>query len=167
MEPTPEQTAFMAKNWRDLIRPRMLEIEERSDTYGKFSCEPLERGFGTTLGTALRRVLLSSLQGAAITHVKIEGALHEFTSLPSVVEDVTDIVLNLKETLFKVEADKTYTIRLDKQGEGIVAAADLTKPELVAIKVERRVKIADAQHGMKIAHEDLYPGLPWPVRDNI
>jgi DNA-directed RNA polymerase subunit alpha len=125
MEPTPEQTAFMAKNWRDLIRPRMLEIEERSDTYGKFSCEPLERGFGTTLGTALRRVLLSSLQGAAITHVKIEGALHEFTSLPGVVEDVTDIVLNLKETLFKVEADKTYTIRLDKTGEGIVNAADL------------------------------------------
>ncbi len=126
MEPTPEQTAFMAKNWRDLIRPRMLEIEERSETYGKFSCEPLERGFGTTLGTALRRVLLSSLQGAAITHVKIEGALHEFTSLPSVVEDVTDIVLNLKETLFKVEADKTYTIRLDKQGEGIVTASDIT-----------------------------------------
>jgi DNA-directed RNA polymerase subunit alpha len=126
MEPTPEQTAFMAKNWRDLIRPRMLEIEERSDTYGKFSCEPLERGFGTTLGTALRRVLLSSLQGAAITHVKIEGALHEFTSLPGVVEDVTDIVLNLKETLFKVEADKTYTVRLDKQGEGIVNAADLS-----------------------------------------
>jgi DNA-directed RNA polymerase subunit alpha len=103
----------------------MLEIEERSDTYGKFSCEPLERGFGTTLGTALRRVLLSSLQGAAITHVKIEGALHEFTSLPGVVEDVTDIVLNLKETLFKVEADKTYTIRLEKTGEGIVNAADL------------------------------------------
>jgi len=125
MEPTPEQTAFMAKNWRDLIRPRMLEIEERSDTYGKFSCEPLERGFGTTLGTALRRVLLSSLQGAAITHVKIEGALHEFTSLPGIVEDVTDIVLNLKETLFKVEADKTYTVRLDKQGEGIISAADI------------------------------------------
>src|SRR5438045_4276764 len=126
MEPTPEQTAFMAKNWRDLIRPRMLEIEERSDTYGKFSCEPLERGFGTTLGTALRRVLLSSLQGAAISHVKIDGALHEFTSLPSVVEDVTDIVLNLKETLFTVEADKTYTIRLDKQGEGIVVAGDIS-----------------------------------------
>jgi hypothetical protein len=90
-----------------------------SETYGKFSCEPLERGFGTTLGVALRRVLLSSLQGAAISHIAIEGALHEFTSLPGVVEDVTDIILNLKETLFKVEADKTYTIRLDKQGEGV------------------------------------------------
>jgi DNA-directed RNA polymerase subunit alpha len=125
MEPTPEQTAFMAKNWRDLIRPRMLEIEERSDTYGKFSCEPLERGFGTTLGVALRRVLLSSLQGAAISHLAIEGALHEFTSLPGVIEDVTDIILNLKETLFRVEADKTYTIRLDKSGDGPVYASDL------------------------------------------
>ncbi len=126
MEPTPEQTAFMAKNWRDLIRPRMLEIEERSDTYGKFSCEPLERGFGTTLGVALRRILLSSLQGAAITHIAAEGALHEFTSLPGIVEDVTDIILNLKETLFKVEHDKTYTIRLDKHGEGAVTAGDIT-----------------------------------------
>ena len=125
MEPTPEQTAFMAKNWRDLIRPRTLDIEERSDTYGKFSCEPLERGFGTTLGVALRRVLLSSLQGAATTHIAIEGALHEFTALPGVVEDVTDIILNLKETLFKVETDKTYTIRLDKTGDGQVTAGDI------------------------------------------
>ena len=82
MEPTPEQTAFMAKNWRDLIRPRTLEIEERSDTYGKFSCEPLERGFGTTLGVALRRILLSSLQGAAITHIAIEGALSGLSTIP-------------------------------------------------------------------------------------
>ncbi|MBP9858776.1 MAG: DNA-directed RNA polymerase subunit alpha [Kofleriaceae bacterium] len=133
MEPTPEQTAFMAKNWRDLIRPRMLEIEERSETYGKFSCEPLERGFGTTLGTGLRRVLLSSLQGAAISHIAIEGALHEFTSLPGVVEDVTDIILNLKETLLKVETDKEYTLRLDKHGEGAVFAKDLTLPDGVTV----------------------------------
>jgi DNA-directed RNA polymerase subunit alpha len=125
MEPTAEQTAFMAKNWRDLIRPRILEIEERSQTYGKFSCEPLERGFGTTLGVSLRRILLSSLQGAAITHIAIEGALHEFTSLPGVAEDVTDIILNLKETLFKVEHDKTYNLRIEKQGEGAVTAEDI------------------------------------------
>src|SRR5262245_46978193 len=102
--PTSE---FMAKNWRDLIRPRTLEVEERAVRYGKFACEPLERGFGTTLGNSLRRVLLSSLQGAAITHVKIESALHEFTYLPDVVEDVTDIILNLKEVLLKVEDDRT------------------------------------------------------------
>lgn len=123
----------MAKNWRDLIRPRTLEIEERSETYGKFSCEPLERGFGTTLGVSLRRVLLSSLQGAAITHVAVEGALHEFTSLPGVVEDVTDIILNLKETLFKVEADRVYTIRLEKTGEGAVTAGDISTVDGVSV----------------------------------
>jgi DNA-directed RNA polymerase subunit alpha len=152
MEPTPEQTAFMAKNWRDLIRPRTLEIEERSDTYGKFSCEPLERGFGTTLGVSLRRVLLSSLQGAAITHVSIDGALHEFTSLPGVVEDVTDIILNLKETLFKVEADKTYTIRLDKTGEGMVTAGDLTLSDGIAC-LNRDHKICTLAKDGKIAME--------------
>src|SRR2546422_2937257 len=88
-----------AKNWRDLIRPKVLEIDRTTltRTYGRFSCEPLERGFGTTLGNSVRRVLLSSLQGAAITAVKIDGALHEFQTLPEVVEDVTDIILNLKE----------------------------------------------------------------------
>ena len=78
------QTASVARNWRDLIRPRKLEVgsDSLTPTYGKFTCEPLERGFGTTLGNSLRRMLLSSLQGAAITAVKIEGALHEFTDHP-------------------------------------------------------------------------------------
>jgi DNA-directed RNA polymerase subunit alpha len=120
-----EQTPFMAKNWRDLIRPRMLETEQKTNTYGKFSCEPLERGFGTTLGNSLRRVLLSSLQGAAFTHVRIEHALHEFSSLPGVVEDVTDIILNLKETMLKVDDDRIYTVRIDKEGEGPVTAGDI------------------------------------------
>src|SRR5262245_27970616 len=128
-----EQTAFMAKNWRDLIRPRMLETEERTQTYGKFSCEPLERGFGTTLGNSLRRVLLSSLQGAAIIHVRIEGALHEFSSLAGVVEDVTDVILNLKETLIRVEEDRVYTLRLDKEGEGKVTAGDISTFDGVTI----------------------------------
>jgi len=116
---------FIAKNWRDLIRPRILETDEKTSSYGKFSCEPLERGFGTTLGNSLRRVLLSSLQGASITHVRIENALHEFTSLPNVVEDVTDIILNLKEVMFRADVDRTYTLRIDKEGEGIVTAADI------------------------------------------
>ena len=76
---TSTQQQLIAKNWRDLIRPRMLELEDRTDTYGKFICEPLERGFGITLGNSLRRILLSSLQGAAITAIKIEGSLHELT----------------------------------------------------------------------------------------
>src|SRR5436853_2152539 len=119
--------AVFAKNWRDLIRPKVLEADKESLTpyYGKFTCEPLERGFGTTLGNSLRRVLLSSLQGAAITAVKIDGALHEFQTLPDVVEDVTDIVLNLKEVLLRMADGKPKVIRLDKEGEGKVTAGDI------------------------------------------
>src|SRR5258706_12349541 len=87
------QTAYIARNWRDLIRPRKLEVETDSltPTYGKFTCEPLERGFGTTIGNSLRRILLSSLQGPAITPIQTEGALHEFTTIPAAVEHVTEI----------------------------------------------------------------------------
>ena len=108
MQTSGSQSTFIARNWRDLIRPRNLEVATESLTanYGKFTCEPLERGFGTTLGNSLRRILLSSLQGAALTAVKIEGALHEFTTIPDVVEDVTDIVLNLKEVLLKTSDSK-------------------------------------------------------------
>jgi DNA-directed RNA polymerase subunit alpha len=121
------QNTFIARNWRDLIRPRNLEVETESltATYGKFTCEPLERGFGTTLGNSLRRILLSSLQGAAITAVKIEGALHEFTTIPDVVEDVTDIVLNLKEVLVKCVDAKPRILRLDKDGDGKITASDI------------------------------------------
>ena len=120
-----EQTAFMATNWRDLIRPRILETENKTSNYGKFSCEPLERGFGTTLGNSLRRVLKSTLQGAAITHVRFDGALHEFTSLPNIVEDVTDIILNLKDVLIRVDDNKTYQCRIYKDTEGPVTASDI------------------------------------------
>ena len=100
--------AVYAKNWRELIRPKVLEVDKESTTanYGKFSCEPLERGFGTTLGNALRRVLLSSLQGAAITAVRIDGVLHEFSTLPGVIEDVTEIILNLKQVRLKLHGDR-------------------------------------------------------------
>src|SRR5438309_1849685 len=127
--------AVFAKNWRDLIRPKILEVEKSSltPTFGRFSCEPLERGFGTTLGNSLRRVLLSSLQGAAITAVKIDGALHEFQTLPDVVEDVTDIILNLKEVLIKMDDPKPKVIRLDKEGEGKVTAGDITAIDGVRI----------------------------------
>jgi DNA-directed RNA polymerase subunit alpha len=122
-----QPSTFVAKNWRDLIRPRKVEVEQETLTplFGKFTCEPLERGFGITLGNGLRRVLLSSLQGAAITSVKIEGALHEFTSLPNVAEDVTDIVLNLKEVIVRVADSKPRTLRLEKDGEGKVTAGDI------------------------------------------
>jgi DNA-directed RNA polymerase subunit alpha len=118
----------ITRNWRDLIRPRGITIEQETltDFYGKFTCEPLERGYGITLGNSLRRVLLGSLQGAAITAIRIEGALHEFTTIGDVVEDVTDIVLNLKEVVLKAANAKTYTIRIDKEGPGPVHARDVS-----------------------------------------
>jgi len=118
---------FAAKNWRDLIKPKALEVDKETLTqsYGKFFAEPLERGFGITVGNTLRRVLLSSLQGAAITAVKIEGALHEFTTIPEVTEDVTDIVLNLKEVLVRMHTHEPKTLRIDHSGGGEVKASDI------------------------------------------
>ncbi|MFZ5895157.1 MAG: DNA-directed RNA polymerase subunit alpha [Myxococcota bacterium] len=120
-------TQIMSRNWRDLIRPKaiQLDLESNSDFYGKFTCEPLERGFGITIGNSLRRVLLASLQGAAISAVRMDSAVHEFTAIPDVVEDVTDIILNLKEVVFKVESPRTYTVRLEKEGPGVVTAGDI------------------------------------------
>ncbi len=118
---------IITRNWRDLIRPRGIHIESDTLTefYGKFTAEPLERGYGITIGNSLRRILLSSLQGAAITAVRIDGALHEFTSVTDVVEDVTDIVLNLKEVVLKAAQAKTYTVRIEKEGPGTVHARDI------------------------------------------
>jgi DNA-directed RNA polymerase subunit alpha len=117
----------MQKNWRELIKPKRLEIETTEPTtYGKFECEPLERGFGITLGNALRRVLLSSLQGSAIVSVKIDGVLHEFSTIPGVLEDVTDVILNLKEVRFKVAGDGNLRrLTIEKDGEGRVSAGDI------------------------------------------
>ncbi|RKH80310.1 DNA-directed RNA polymerase subunit alpha [Corallococcus sp. AB045] len=126
---------FVAKNWRDLIKPRRMEVDQDSlsPTYGKFVAEPLERGFGTTLGNSLRRVLLSSLQGAAITSVKIEGVDHEFTTIPEVAEDVTDVVLNLKEVLLRMHTNETKTLRIEVEGPKEVKAGDLIADQDVEI----------------------------------
>src|SRR5690606_21848956 len=104
-----------------------------TEYYGKFVAEPLERGFGLTLGNSLRRVLLSSLQSAAITAVKIDGALHEFTSVPDVVEDVTEIVLNLKEVIVRSHTTKTLNVRIDKEGPCEVTAGDIQVSDQVVI----------------------------------
>jgi DNA-directed RNA polymerase subunit alpha len=157
MTQTHTQQALIAKNWRDLIRPRMLELEERTENYAKFVCEPLERGFGITLGNSLRRILLSSLQGAAITAIKIEGALHEFTTLPDVVEDVTDIILNLKEVLVRVHDAKPKIIRLDKEGEGKVTAKDITVVDGVEV-LNGDHHIATLARGGKL-HMELHIGM--------
>ena len=121
------QQELIAQNWRALIRPRRLESEEDAATenYGRFWCEPLERGFGVTLGNALRRVLLSSLQGAAITSLRIKGVLHEFSTIPGVIEDVADVVLNLKDVRLRMHVEGPRTLRVHKQGEGVITARDL------------------------------------------
>ncbi len=122
-----ELTTLSARNWLELIKPKRVEIESESHTnnYGKFVCEPLERGFGITVGNALRRVLVSSLQGAAIVSVKIDGVLHEFAAIPGVMEDVTDIILNLKKIRFKLHRDTPKTVRIEATKEGLVTAGDI------------------------------------------
>ena len=126
---------FVARNWRDLIKPRRMEVDQDtlSQTYGKFIAEPLERGFGTTLGNSLRRVLLSSLQGAAVSTLKIEGVDHEFTTIPEVTEDVTDVVLNLKEVLLRMHTNETKTLRIEAEGPKEVKAGDIIADEQVEI----------------------------------
>ena len=124
-----------SKNWHELIRPSRVEIEKETATltYGKFTCVPLERGFGTTIGNSLRRVLLSSLQGSAIVQVKIEGVRHEFSTVPGVLEDVSDIILNLKEVETKLIDVEEATVRLKKVGEGEVKAKDIETEGIVEI----------------------------------
>ncbi|MGV8079375.1 MAG: DNA-directed RNA polymerase subunit alpha [Syntrophales bacterium] len=117
----------MQSNWRSLIRPKRIECDEGTHTrsYGEFTCQPLERGFGITLGNALRRVLLSSIQGAAVVSVKFDGVLHEFDTIPGVKEDVTDIILNIKGVRFKMHGDGPRTVTIDRTKSGTVTAADI------------------------------------------
>ncbi len=113
--------------FKSVVMPKRVAAEEDSKTasYGKFIVDPLERGFGTTLGNSLRRVLLSSIQGAAVTGVRIENVLQEISSVPGVVEDVTDIVLNLKQLVMCVQSNRAVTLRLEASGEGEVTAAQI------------------------------------------
>jgi len=125
---------MLEKNWRDLIRPKALDVDKESlsGSYGKFVAKPLERGFGLTLGNSLRRVLLSSLQGAAITAVKIDGVVHEFTPIPDVKEDVAEIILNLKEVRFQLHAEQA-TVVIEKTGPCEVLASDIIVSEQVTV----------------------------------
>jgi DNA-directed RNA polymerase subunit alpha len=117
----------MQNDWRDLIKPKAVEFDEKESTatYGRFLAEPLERGYGTTVGNALRRILLSSLPGFAITAVRIKSVLHEFSTIPGVKEDVTDIVLNLKEVRLRLHEGDQITATLKSKGEGVVTAVDI------------------------------------------
>jgi DNA-directed RNA polymerase subunit alpha len=121
--------SFVAKNWTNMIRPIALEVDSESlcGNYGKFVARPLERGYGQTLGNSLRRVLLGSLQGAGIVAIKIDGVEHEFDTINNVKEEVSEIILNLKEVRFKLDSTEEVTVRLEKNSEGAVTASNIAE----------------------------------------
>ncbi|MBS3758475.1 MAG: DNA-directed RNA polymerase subunit alpha [Desulfobacterales bacterium] len=116
-------------NWREIIKPEKVQVDDQADTYGKFVWEPLERGFGITIGNALRRIILSSIWGAAICSVKIEGVMHEFSTIPGVLEDVSEIILNLKNIRVKMDDTEEKTLEVDASGESVVRAGDIKSPD--------------------------------------
>ncbi len=160
---------------KDFQIPKELEIDDATltQTYGKFIAEPFERGFGTTIGNSIRRVLLSSIVGAAVTSVKIEGVLHEFSTIPGVTEDVTDIILNLKNLRLKAYSDKPKTIYIQKKGPGIAVGGDIIHdadvevltPDLVIATLEKGAKL-DIEMTVKLgrgyitAENNKEDGLP-------
>ncbi len=115
---------LMYMNWQQLIKPEKVQVTS-NPSYGKFVCEPLERGFGITIGNCLRRIILSSLYGAAVVSVKFDAIMHEFSVVPGVLEDVSEIILNLKQVRFKVADPEAKTVRIDASGEGEVTAGDI------------------------------------------
>jgi DNA-directed RNA polymerase subunit alpha len=115
-------------NWQEMIKPEKVQVSS-TPTYGKFVCEPLERGFGITIGNSLRRILLSSLHGAAIVSVKFDEVMHEFSTVSGVLEDVSEIILNLKEVRLKVSDPEPKKIYINKKGEGVVTAADIVSED--------------------------------------
>ena len=115
----------MQSSVHEFLKPKLVKVERLSATHSKVTLEPLERGFGHTLGNALRRVMLSSLPGSAITEVQVEGALHEFTTLEGMQEDVIELLLNLKGVAVRLSGRDEATVRLSKKGPGVVTAADI------------------------------------------
>lgn len=121
--------------WRGLELPSLVTCDTKTltSTYGKFVAEPFERGFGVTIGNGLRRILLSSLEGSSITQIKVQGAQHEFTTLPGVVEDMTDVVLNIKSLVVKNYTDSTKVVRIEKRTKGVVTGADVQTDDSVEV----------------------------------
>ena len=149
---------MIQKNWQEMIRPQKPEVQSSGKNISNIIAEPLERGFGLTLGNALRRVLLSSLQGSAVTGVQIDGVLHEFAAIPGVREDVTDIILNLKMLALRVSSEGAKKLRLRAEGPGEVTAGmiepqanvEIMNPDMVICHLDRGAKInmeLTVQHG--------------------
>jgi DNA-directed RNA polymerase subunit alpha len=132
--------------WTGFQKPKRLTCDTMTERYGRFSAQPFERGFGTTIGNSLRRALLSSIEGAAITAVRIEGVLHEFSSIPGVVEDATDIILNLKRVPFKLHEGDVKTIRLSRSEPGILTSGDIEIDEDIDV-LDDDIHIATVSEG--------------------
>lgn len=145
---------YMSKNWAGMIRPAALEVDTESlkGNYGKFTAKPLERGYGLTLGNSLRRVLLSSLQGAGIVAVKVDGVDHEFGTINNIKEEVSEIILNLKEIRFKITDKEEVTLVLEKNSEGPVRASDIQENSNVKVLNPEHV-IANVSSGGSIRME--------------
>lgn len=141
---------LMYMNWRDMIRPEKVQVTS-SPTYGKFICEPLERGFGTTLGNTLRRIILSSLHGAAIVSVNFESVEHEFSVIDGVIEDVSEIILNLKEVRLRTDDLTPRTVRIDAAGEGMVTAGDILSEDGRVEVLNPDLHIATLSEGAKLS----------------
>ena len=143
----------MNRSWSNLIKPNKLEVDEKSltSTYGKFYGEPFERGFGQTIGSAVRRVLLSSLMGAAITSIRVKGVLHEFSTIPGVTEDVTDIILNLKQVRLKLFNVEQGNLKLEAKGPKVVLAKDIkTGPNMEIISPEQHIAALSKEGKLEI-----------------
>ncbi|GAC1645865.1 MAG: DNA-directed RNA polymerase subunit alpha [Acidobacteriaceae bacterium] len=138
--------------WKGFQKPKRLQLDQLTETFGKFSAQPYERGFGTTVGNALRRVLLSSIEGAAVTAVHLEGVLHEFQSIPGVVEDATDIILNLKQIPFKMNTDTPQALYLRTDQPGVITSGMLEADSDVEI-LDKDVYIATVSEGGKLNME--------------
>ncbi|MGC8554290.1 MAG: DNA-directed RNA polymerase subunit alpha [Candidatus Acidulodesulfobacterium sp.] len=149
----------MKKNWLSLIKPKKIEFDKDTytDYYGKMIVEPLERGFGTTIGNSLRRILLSSIIGYKIVEIKIEGVSHEFSSVPGVVEDVTEIILNLKDIDFNMDSEEPETVYIDVDKEGEVFASDIKTPHNVQV-VNGDKKILTISKGGRFQAQMLVSG---------
>lgn len=146
------------RNWSELVKPEQIvrEAGTASELYGKFICEPLERGYGTTIGNAMRRVLLSSLQGAAFVAVKVVGVQHEFTTIHGVLEDVTDVVLNLKQVRLSMDTEEPQIITLSRSHQGVVTAGD--------IKTNQHVTVLNPDQVIATLTEDVPLEMEFEVR---
>lgn len=143
---------LMYVNWQEMIKPEKVQVSS-TPTYGKFVCEPLERGYGTTMGNSLRRIILSSLHGAAITSVRIEGVQHEFTIIPGVLEDVSEVILNLKQVRLRTKDSQTRKLQCNITGQGNVTAGQFTSPDGSVEVLNPDLHIATLSDGGKLNME--------------